>query len=60
MCAVEKSFLELDPKEFTEIISAVAFSSAIDTSRPVLSGIYVNYDKDTLTVATTDGVRLSE
>lgn len=56
------SCIEIDPKEFADAVSVVAFASATDTNKPIFSGIYVKFDKEssTLTIASTDGFRLSE
>lgn len=53
-------YLELDPKVFTQAVSAVAFAAATDEARPMFTGIYLNYSEGTLTVASSDGYRLSE
>ncbi|MFZ5424409.1 MAG: DNA polymerase III subunit beta [Patescibacteria group bacterium] len=52
--------LDLEPSLFSSAVSKVVFSSAIDDTRPVLSGVLLSYDGDTLTFASTDGFRLSE
>lgn len=46
--------------DLRDVINAVAFAAAPDDSRPVLSGIYLNLNKDNLTLAATDSYRLSE
>lgn len=46
--------------ELKEIIGMVAFSAALDETRPVLSGIYLNLNKDNLVLAATDSYRLAE
>lgn len=46
--------------DLREIINMVSFSAAIDETRPVLSGIYLNLTKDNLTLAATDSYRLAE
>lgn len=55
-----KNIIELDPKEFSEAVSFVAFASGTDDSRPMFTGVYLNATKGLLTVACTDGFRLSE
>ncbi len=52
--------LEMEPSLLNEIIGVVAFASGIDTSRPIFTGVYLNYEKDKLTITSTDGFRLSE
>ena len=53
-------YLILDPKVFNEAVSSVVFSAAADSSRPVFSGVYLNYEDGVLTIAASDGFRLSE
>jgi DNA polymerase III subunit beta len=53
-------YLELDPKIFALTINNVAFAAASDHSRPIFSGILLNFSKNVLTVASSDGFRLSE
>jgi DNA polymerase III subunit beta len=53
-------YIELDPKEFAHALSQVGFAVAVDTSRPVFSGVYINYADSQLTVVGSDGFRLSE
>lgn len=50
----------IDPKEFLVAVNSVAFSVASDETRPVFSGILVKFEEDTLTLAASDGYRLSE
>jgi DNA polymerase-3 subunit beta len=52
--------LTIDPSLLNEVIGVVAFASGIDTSRPIFTGIYMDYSKDKLVVTSTDGFRLSE
>ncbi len=42
-----------------EMISQVAFASASDDSRPVLAGIHVRMEGQTITMSATDGFRLA-
>ncbi len=53
-------FIELNPKEFANAVSEVGFSVALDDTRPVFSGVYLNYADGYLTVVGSDGFRLSE
>lgn len=52
--------LSIDPSLLNEVIGAVAFASGMDTSRPIFTGIYLDYSKEKLVVTSTDGFRLSE
>lgn len=52
--------MELDPKVFNDAVSYVAFAASTDDSRPLFTGIFLNYQSGVLTVAATDGFRLSE
>jgi DNA polymerase-3 subunit beta len=52
--------LELDPTILNEAMSLVAFASGTDSSRPIFTGISFTYSKNKLTLAATDGFRLSE
>jgi DNA polymerase-3 subunit beta len=45
--------------DFKEMIQQVAFAASTDEARPVLMGVLVNVDKDTVTMAAADGFRLS-
>jgi len=52
--------LEFDPQVFYKAVSSVSFCASLDDSRPVFTGIYVDYDGKTMTMAASDGFRLSE
>jgi len=52
--------VELDSKEFADAVSFAAFASGTDDSRPMFTGVYLKSDGEFLTVACTDGFRLSE
>ncbi|MBW6441322.1 DNA polymerase III subunit beta [Patescibacteria group bacterium] len=52
--------LKIEPDLLNEIVGVVAFASGMDTSRPIFTGIYMDYSKDKLTITSTDGFRLSE
>ncbi|MBN1162896.1 DNA polymerase III subunit beta [Patescibacteria group bacterium] len=58
--SITNHILELDTKPFHEAISAVAFSSGNDTGRPILTGTLVKSENGEITIAATDGYRLSE
>jgi DNA polymerase-3 subunit beta len=51
--------LELDPKVLRDAITQVVFSAATDDSRPVLTGVDIVVEGDTLTLAAADGFRLA-
>lgn len=58
---ITKDFIfSVSTKDLQTAISQVAFSSAADNARPVLSGVYFSFDKDTLKMAATDSYRLAE
>lgn len=54
------SYLEFDAKTFTSAVNVVAFAAATDEARPIFTGIYLNYADGVLTIASSDGYRLSE
>ncbi len=54
-----KSF-SIDANILKEAVNSVSFASAIDETRPVLSGIYLKLNKNKLTLAATDSYRLAE
>jgi len=56
----EKKYLELDPKAFNAAVSVVAFASGADESRPIFTGVFLSHSENKLTIASTDGFRLSE
>ena len=49
----------LNISDFKEMISQVIFAASADEARPVLMGVLVMVDKDSLTMAAADGFRLS-
>ena len=46
-------------KEFKDLINKIAFSAALDESRPILKGILLEIDEITLTGVALDGFRLA-
>ncbi|MBU1017878.1 DNA polymerase III subunit beta [Patescibacteria group bacterium] len=59
--AVEKEgALSVSVKDFTLAINQVAFAAAINTTRPILTGVYFNVTKDELKMVATDSYRLAE
>jgi len=55
----EKEFL-LNPIDFKQAISLVIFAVAFDNTRPEISGVLFNWQKDKLILAATDSYRLAE
>lgn len=55
----ETSF-EMNAKPFLEALHMVTFVSAKTTLRPVLSGVYMRSEKDSIILVATDSYRLSE
>jgi DNA polymerase-3 subunit beta len=45
--------------DFKDMISQVVFAASMDEARPVLMGVLVTVEKDTITMAAADGFRLS-
>ncbi|HBB03225.1 MAG: polymerase III subunit beta, DNA polymerase III subunit beta protein [Candidatus Peregrinibacteria bacterium GW2011_GWF2_38_29] len=52
--------LSIPAKELEKALNQVVFSASLNTSRPVLSGVYFLFDKDALKLVATDSYRLSE
>lgn len=52
--------IEIEPKNLSNAVSQVGFSVAVDDTRPVFSGILMNYHNGKLTLVGSDGFRLSE
>lgn len=55
-----KSKFGIDSKQLLQLLSQVLTSASSDESRPVLAGIYLAQEGDTLIMAATDSYRLSE
>jgi DNA polymerase-3 subunit beta len=49
----------LNVADFKDMISQVVFAASVDEARPVLMGVLVSVDKETITMAAADGFRLS-
>jgi DNA polymerase-3 subunit beta len=49
----------LDPKGLRQAIAQTVFAAATDDSRPVLTGVDTRFDGDLLSLAASDGFRLS-
>ena len=51
--------VELNVAEIKEMIQQVAFAASSDEARPVLQGVLTQIEGDTMTMAATDGFRIS-
>ncbi len=51
--------VELDPKGLRQAISQTVFAAATDDSRPVLTGVHTQLEDSLLSLAASDGFRLS-
>lgn len=51
--------MKLDPESLRTMIEQVVFAAATDESRPILTGVLVQFGDDGLTLAAADGFRLS-
>ena len=49
----------LNVADFKDMISQVVLAASVDEARPVLMGVLVTVEKDTITMAAADGFRLS-
>lgn len=56
----DKDFVELNCPLFCEGLSQVVDFSLLNQTRPELSGVYLNFQKDRLQLAATDSFRLAE
>ena len=55
----DASSLKLNPDSLRTMIEQVVFAAATDESRPILTGVLVQFNEDNLTMAAADGYRLS-
>jgi DNA polymerase-3 subunit beta len=51
--------IRLEPSSLKAMIDQVVFAAATDESRPILTGVLVQFNEDNLTMAAADGFRLS-
>ncbi len=51
---------ELKAADLEKAINETYFSASLNTSRPILSGVYISAEEDNLILAATDSYRLSE
>ncbi|MCL4300890.1 MAG: DNA polymerase III subunit beta [Anaerolineae bacterium] len=54
-----EAVIKLEPSSLRTIIDQVVFAAATDESRPILTGVLVQFNEDNLTMAAADGFRLS-
>jgi DNA polymerase-3 subunit beta len=55
----EDNIIKLDPELLRTMISQVVFAAATDESRPIYTGVLVQFQEEMLTLSATDGFRLS-
>jgi DNA polymerase-3 subunit beta len=55
----EPGGIHIRPEVLREMINRTAFAAAADESRPILTGVLVNFEGDRVTMAAADGFRLS-
>lgn len=55
----EESAIRLNPDTLRTMIEQVVFAAATDESRPILTGVLVQFNEDNLTMVAADGFRLS-
>jgi DNA polymerase-3 subunit beta len=51
--------ITVEPDVFKEMVDQATFAAATDDSRPVLTGVFAKFDKNSVTLAAADGFRLS-
>ncbi|MFN8472384.1 MAG: DNA polymerase III subunit beta [Anaerolineae bacterium] len=51
--------MEFSPETLRQMINQVTFAAAVDESRPILTGVAARFEPSKLTLAATDGFRLS-
>jgi len=56
----ESKIIKVNAKKLEKAINETVFSASTNTTRPILSGIYINAENKELTLAATDSYRLSE
>jgi DNA polymerase-3 subunit beta len=55
----DNDLIKLEPELLRSMISQVVFAAASDESRPIYTGVLVQFQEDMLTLSATDGFRLS-
>lgn len=58
--ANKKDFIKINVGDFQEALGAVIIAAQYSDIRPEISGVYLNYTEKNMTLAATDGFRLSE
>jgi DNA polymerase III subunit beta len=58
--AEKENTIKIDTKELEYSITQTVFAASTNTSRPVLSGVLFDVDKDILKIVATDSYRLAE
>jgi len=56
----DSKFIEIEPKLLEKISQLVTFTASSDVTKGVFTGVYMQFGKELLIVAATDGFRLSE
>jgi len=51
--------IEINVVDLREMIHQVAFAASVDEARPILTGVLITEEEDTITMAAADGFRLS-
>ena len=57
--ALDGATLELDPSGLRKMVEQVVFAASTDESRPTLTGVEVKFQNGRMSMAATDGFRLS-
>jgi DNA polymerase-3 subunit beta len=57
--ADDETGIKLEPETLRTMIDQVVLAAATDESRPILTGVLVQFEEDKLTMAAADGFRLS-
>jgi len=57
--STDDTAIKLEPESLRTVIDQVVFAAATDESRPILTGVLVQFNENDLTMAAADGFRLS-
>ncbi len=57
--SIGEAVIKLEPSSLRAMIDQVVFAAATDESRPILTGVLVQFNEDNMTMAAADGFRLS-
>lgn len=55
-----KGAFSIDTQKLTDVLANVLFSVSSDETRPILTGVFIKFEQDTLVLVSTDGFRLTE